>query len=158
MKWPYRRQKRRRILGNLTRLCFAKGNPSRARRRRRAAIRSLLQARLLSGDGAGPGYSACRMAMRGGSSISGDNLATYPYVTGLPACAHVVGDIDMRDLLEYLAADCKWWHPLHPYHKGCYRTRTRKTAARFATACSFVSSKESLVGGLSTDFVHRRIE
>ncbi len=63
-----------------------------------------------------------------------DTLATYPYVTVRMACsmcsrrgqyrlarlaAKYGAEIDMQDLLEYLAGDCAYWRPRHPYQKGC---------------------------------------
>jgi hypothetical protein len=63
-----------------------------------------------------------------------DTLATCPYVIVRMACsmcsrrghyrparlaAKYGADIDMGDLLECLAGDCKWWRPRRSYQKGC---------------------------------------
>ncbi len=64
----------------------------------------------------------------------GDRIFTYPYVIVRMACrdcprtgnyrlarlaAKYGAEIEMTQLLEYLAGDCKWWRPRHPYQKGC---------------------------------------
>lgn len=86
-----------------------------------------------------------------------DTLATYPYVIVRMACsecsrqrqyrlarlaAKYGADIEMRDLLEYLAGDCKWWRPRHPYHKGC----------RFAARCAINAVEEDELKALSMNW------
>jgi len=64
-----------------------------------------------------------------------DTLSTYPYVVVRLACtmcsrkgsyrlarlAEKYGaQVDMRQLLEFLAGDCAYWgRPRHPYRPGC---------------------------------------
>lgn len=63
-----------------------------------------------------------------------DTLATYPYVTVRLACSlcsrrgsyrlarladKYGANADMRDVLENLAGDCKYWRPRHPFREGC---------------------------------------
>jgi hypothetical protein len=63
-----------------------------------------------------------------------DRLATYPYVIvrfdctlchrkgqySLARLADKYGaDITMRELLGFIAGDCKYWRPRYPGHLGC---------------------------------------
>ena len=63
-----------------------------------------------------------------------DRLSSYPYVVLALKCrfcprtgsyrivrlaAKYGAEIDMQSLLRYLAGDCEYWRPSHPYRKGC---------------------------------------
>jgi len=63
-----------------------------------------------------------------------DTLAYYPFITVRLACTRCTrrgsyrlarlaekygADIHMKDLLGYLAGDCRWWSPRHPGYGEC---------------------------------------
>ncbi len=63
-----------------------------------------------------------------------DRLSNYPYVVVTLACrfctrkgqyrlarlaAKYGAEVHMQTVLRYLAGDCEYWRPSHPYKQGC---------------------------------------